>query len=164
MRRKLKNRVAAQTARDRKKAKMDTMEMTLAELQAQNKRLMEENNTLRQQSTKLVQENNQLKERLGQKADGVPIKKELESESAALGVSLQKEQIQALFQSTTRYVAFLLTLSLMTSSSCWTASPSKTEESYPAMPLDLSKKRPPQEPPKVQWWGPHQQNWTPSMN
>ena len=108
--RKLKNRVAAQTARDRKKAKMDGMEVNLTDLQDENKRLMEENRALRQQSQQLSSENRDLKERLGQATSGVVIKKETELESAALGVSLQKEQIQALFQLMTRYVAFLLTL------------------------------------------------------
>ena len=108
--RKLKNRVAAQTARDRKKAKMDGMEVNLTDLQDENKRLMEENKALRQQSQQLSSENRDLKERLGQATSGVVIKKETELESAALGVSLQKEQIQALFQLMTRYVAFLLTL------------------------------------------------------
>jgi len=165
MRRKLKNRVAAQTARDRKKAKMDTMEVTVSQLQAENKRLMEENNALRQQSVNLTSENQDLKKRLGQQATGgVVVKKEPESESAALSVSLQQEQIQTLFQLMTRYVAFLLTLSLMNSSSYWIPSHIKVEQSCVGTQTDPLKKTPPRKPHQVKWWGPQQQNWTPSMN
>lgn len=47
--RKLKNRVAAQAARDRKKAYMDDIETVLREAQEENARLLEENKQLREQ-------------------------------------------------------------------------------------------------------------------
>ena len=48
--RKLKNRVAAQAARDRKKQYMDELEEMVANLQSENKRLEQENTLLRQQT------------------------------------------------------------------------------------------------------------------
>ena len=45
--RKLKNRVAAQTARDRKKQRMDYLEEALAQLEAENKQLLLENDNLK---------------------------------------------------------------------------------------------------------------------
>ena len=45
--RKLKNRVAAQTARDRKKQRMDYLEEALAQLEAENKQLLLENDKLK---------------------------------------------------------------------------------------------------------------------
>ena len=63
--RKLKNRVAAQTARDRKKSLMSTLEIQVAQLMEENKRLHRENSTLKQKSGVLVKENAELKGRLG---------------------------------------------------------------------------------------------------
>lgn len=51
--RKLKNRVAAQTSRDRKKAKMDEMDLTI-------KQLYEENETLKLQFEHLTKDNEEL--------------------------------------------------------------------------------------------------------
>lgn len=48
MRRKLKNRVAAQSARDRKKARMDELEEQVMVLQAERNTLLEENRALRE--------------------------------------------------------------------------------------------------------------------
>ena len=56
-RKKLKNRVAAQTSRDRKKAKMEEMEHAIQELFYKNEELMKECKELRNMNKKLNEEN-----------------------------------------------------------------------------------------------------------
>ncbi|XP_026758006.2 X-box-binding protein 1 [Galleria mellonella] len=56
-RKKLKNRVAAQTSRDRKKAKMDEMEHRLQEFMEANKRLTSEVESLKALNERLLSEN-----------------------------------------------------------------------------------------------------------
>ncbi|XP_062822738.1 X-box-binding protein 1 [Anolis carolinensis] len=116
LRRKLKNRVAAQSARDRKKARMGELERQAIELEAQNQRLSEENRLLREEAQGLAAENQELRLRLaglhpsgaarGGAIVAASIKEEGEgggasspagpAESAALGLSvpLQKGQAQ----------------------------------------------------------------------
>ncbi|XP_059193810.1 LOW QUALITY PROTEIN: X-box-binding protein 1 [Centropristis striata] len=65
LRRKLKNRVAAQTARDRKKAKMGELEQQVLELELENQKLHIENRLLREKSSGLLTENEELRQRLG---------------------------------------------------------------------------------------------------
>ncbi|XP_032373017.1 LOW QUALITY PROTEIN: X-box-binding protein 1 [Etheostoma spectabile] len=65
LRRKLKNRVAAQTARDRKKAKMGELEQQVLELELENQKLHIENRLLREKSSGLMTENEELRQRLG---------------------------------------------------------------------------------------------------
>ncbi|KAK1892634.1 X-box-binding protein 1 [Dissostichus eleginoides] len=65
LRRKLKNRVAAQTARDRKKAKMGDLEQQVIELELENQKLHIENRLLREKSSGLLTENIELRQRLG---------------------------------------------------------------------------------------------------
>jgi hypothetical protein len=60
----LKNRVAAQTARDRKKQRMTELEEELAAAQARNEALAAENHNLRLSADSLLQENSLLKQRL----------------------------------------------------------------------------------------------------
>merc|ERR1712233_193793 len=71
MRRKLKNRVAAQTARDKKKAATDSMEQQLAEAKARlqesldaNALLIKTNTQLQVENANLQQKNNELQARL----------------------------------------------------------------------------------------------------
>merc|ERR1711974_193770 len=71
MRRKLKNRVAAQTARDKKKAATDSMEQQLAEAKARlqesldaNAQLLKTNTQLQMENANLQQQNNELRARL----------------------------------------------------------------------------------------------------
>ncbi|KAI1901058.1 hypothetical protein AGOR_G00056230 [Albula goreensis] len=65
LRRKLKNRVAAQTARDRKKAKMGELEQQVLELELENQKLHIENRLLREKTDGLLTENEELRQRLG---------------------------------------------------------------------------------------------------
>ncbi|CDQ83372.1 unnamed protein product [Oncorhynchus mykiss] len=65
LRRKLKNRVAAQTARDRKKAKMGELEEQVLVMELENQKLHVENRLLRQKMCGMVNENKELRQRLG---------------------------------------------------------------------------------------------------
>ncbi|XP_040432579.1 X-box-binding protein 1 isoform X2 [Cygnus olor] len=77
LRRKLKNRVAAQSARDRKKARMTELEQQVVELEEENQKLLLENQLLREKTCSLSLENQELRCRLGLDA----LKTEKESES-----------------------------------------------------------------------------------
>jgi len=183
LRRKLKNRVAAQTARDRKKEKMDTLEESLARLQEENKRLQSQNQSLQVQKSSLAQENERLRERLGVVAPPGSVslvKREPVStlESAALftGVGpLQKDLLtRESCQTAVNYSAWLLT-SLMcclassnksrpTPTSALSRFPLTTEEtmtsSQEVMTSSSQRKR---ASPRA-WWGPQQQSWNPAKN
>ncbi|XP_074868541.1 LOW QUALITY PROTEIN: X-box-binding protein 1 [Carettochelys insculpta] len=65
LRRKLKNRVAAQSARDRKKARMSELEQQVVELEQENQKLLLENQLLREKSRGLALQNQELCSRLG---------------------------------------------------------------------------------------------------
>lgn len=110
--RKLKNRVAAQTARDRKKQRMSELEEALASLQAKNAKLAAENDALRQSSSSLVDENSQLRKRLemptSEGAGGD--KSVVKSEPAVLSTPLQWEPTRTTFQLATYCVTFLALL------------------------------------------------------
>ncbi|XP_044754755.1 X-box-binding protein 1 [Coccinella septempunctata] len=63
-RKKLKNRVAAQTSRDRKKARIEQMESAITELCTRNETLMSQCENLKNMNEKLSLENAELKARL----------------------------------------------------------------------------------------------------
>lgn len=189
MRRKLKNRVAAQTARDRKKAQMDDLEGNLGVLDSKNKQLQLENSLLRKRNEALVQENKLLKERLQANTEGkqsvvvldhgycmdstntTPIKEEadIESpESAALNAPPQQELTRFFLA----LMSMVLTWGLTTSSSAFLASSTRRP---PAEPFSFSETTTRQEEPlclvtrkskrnSQDWWGPQQQSWNPSKN
>jgi hypothetical protein len=62
-RRKMKNRIAAQTARDRKKARMDNIEDAVQKLERQNRILAAENAQLRKQNAELMAKMNAIEQR-----------------------------------------------------------------------------------------------------
>lgn len=64
LRRKLKNRVAAQSARDKKKAKMDELEIIVKSLEKQQTHLADQNKLLHKGIKELQAENKELKEEL----------------------------------------------------------------------------------------------------
>jgi X box-binding protein 1 len=65
-RKKLKNRVAAQTSRDRKKAKMEEMESTIVALKEDNTNLQTRCDSLQEQNNRLVTKNTELEKRLAE--------------------------------------------------------------------------------------------------
>ncbi|KAJ8782690.1 hypothetical protein J1605_009889 [Eschrichtius robustus] len=82
LRRKLKNRVAAQTARDRKKARMSELEQQVVDLEEENQKLLLENQLLREKTHGLVVENQELRQRLGM--DALVTEEEAETKSDIL--------------------------------------------------------------------------------
>ncbi|NXD94683.1 XBP1 protein, partial [Chaetorhynchus papuensis] len=143
LRRKLKNRVAAQSARDRKKARMTELEQQVVELEEENQKLLRENQLLRERTCNLVRENQELRCRLGldalkteEEGDEFQVVKESQvdeirlvtgsAESAALRLRVPLQQVQAqqspfLIVSTWILVAVTLqTLSLISSWAFWT--------------------------------------------
>nr|XP_025837809.1 LOW QUALITY PROTEIN: X-box-binding protein 1 [Vulpes vulpes] len=82
--RKLKNRVAAQTARDRKKARMSELEQQVVDLEEENQKLLLENQLLREKTHGLVVENQELRQRLGM--DTLATEEEAETQTKGNGV------------------------------------------------------------------------------
>lgn len=145
LRRKLKNRVAAQSARDRKKARMTELEQQVVELEEENQKLLRENQLLRERTCNLARENQELRCRLGLDAlkteedegDEFQVVKESQvdeirlvtgsAESAALRLRVPLQQVQAqqsplLIASTWILMAGILqTLSLISCWAFWTA-------------------------------------------
>jgi len=64
MRRKIKNRISAQSARDRKKSKMQTLEKKIEVLSQDRHKILKENAVLKRQNEQIIQENSELKKRL----------------------------------------------------------------------------------------------------
>ncbi|XP_029019394.1 LOW QUALITY PROTEIN: X-box-binding protein 1 [Betta splendens] len=98
LRRKLKNRVAAQTARDRKKAKMGELEQQVLELELENQKLHIENSLLREQTNGLLTENEELRQRLG--LDTLDSKEEVQvllsnGNETGLGIGSSERSTQA---------------------------------------------------------------------
>ncbi|XP_040012366.1 LOW QUALITY PROTEIN: X-box-binding protein 1 [Xiphias gladius] len=98
LRRKLKNRVAAQTARDRKKAKMGELEQQVLELELENQKLHIENRVLREKTSGLLTENEELRQRLG--LDTLDSKEKVQvlfstGNEAGLGIGSSERSTQA---------------------------------------------------------------------
>uniref|UniRef100_A0A4W3HPD8 X-box-binding protein 1 n=1 Tax=Callorhinchus milii TaxID=7868 RepID=A0A4W3HPD8_CALMI len=191
LRRKLKNRVAAQTARDRKKARMSELEQQVIDLESENQKLEIENRLLHEKTHSLLTENQELRQRLGMEVlDPEKEKARVDemslaagsAESAVLRLCVPLQQVQA--QLSTRMIAStwiltaltLQTLSLIYSLGSWITliqkpcsdsvkrSPdrSQTWGNIPTPMVALLMV--PYQPPPLPLWGPHRQSWKPLMN
>merc|ERR1711963_555442 len=91
MRRKLKNRVAAQNARDKKRVKMEDMETDVERLRAHAKALEARNAQLVSENERLVAENKRLlsdaNARVGQEANGPLVVQQPPESAAGTGLS-----------------------------------------------------------------------------
>jgi len=192
VRRKLKNRVAAQTARDRKKQKMSELEDALAIMEAENKKLLAENANLKRSTNMLSKENVQLKDRLRSPATldckEEPCSNEMspvvvvtgkmpEPESAVLSCPQQKEQARAVLSLMTTHcltTAFII-VSLMHCLTFWmnftkacASKHTETKQNQPTQSsshtsiLSASLHSTEHDPDPTPWWGSHQRSWNPS--
>ncbi|CAK6440100.1 unnamed protein product [Pipistrellus nathusii] len=188
LRRKLKNRVAAQTARDRKKARMSELEQQVVDLEEENQKLLLENQLLREKTHGLVVENQELRQRLGM--DSLAMEEEEETkgdgarpvagsaESAALRLRAPLQQVQAQLsplQSSSPWILTVLTLQTLSLISCWASCSTWTQSCSSDVLLQTppawsssqrsTRKDPvPYRPPLLHPWGRHQPSWKPLMN
>ncbi|NWI08107.1 XBP1 protein, partial [Crypturellus soui] len=194
LRRKLKNRVAAQSARDRKKARMSELEHQVLELEEENQKLQLENQLLREKTCSLSLENRELRCRLG--LDVLKVESESEpqvvkesqvdeiklvtgsAESAALRLRVPLQQVQAqqspvLTASTWILMAMILqTLSLIScwafwmvwTQRCFSDTPVQSQRAWKSWRKTAAEKQIPYQPPPLRLWGPHQLSWRPLMN
>uniref|UniRef100_A0A3B4Y7P9 X-box-binding protein 1 n=1 Tax=Seriola lalandi dorsalis TaxID=1841481 RepID=A0A3B4Y7P9_SERLL len=188
LRRKLKNRVAAQTARDRKKAKMGELEQQVLELELENQKLHIENRLLRDKTNGLLTENEELRQRLG--LDTLDSKEKVQvllstgndaglgigsSESAALRLRVPPQQVQAqqsLNLKTSQWIQMVLTLQTMSLICYWAFWTSLTQSCSSSLVNRSARSRrccwseggTQYLPPHLRLWGPHQLSWRPLMN
>uniref|UniRef100_A0A3Q2NXK8 X-box-binding protein 1 n=1 Tax=Fundulus heteroclitus TaxID=8078 RepID=A0A3Q2NXK8_FUNHE len=188
LRRKLKNRVAAQTARDRKKAKMGELEQQVIELELENQKLHIENRMLREKTSGLLTENEELRQRLG--LDTLDSKTKVQtllstgndaglgigsSESAALRLRVPPQQVQAQQSpnlKTSQWIQMVLTLQTMSLICCWAFWTSLTQSCSSSLASRSARSRlcccleggTQYLPPHLRLWGPHQLSWRPLMN
>ncbi|KAJ8415357.1 hypothetical protein AAFF_G00423370 [Aldrovandia affinis] len=187
LRRKLKNRVAAQTARDRKKAKMGELEQQVLELELENQKLHIENRLLRDKTDGLLTENEELRQRLGLNTlETKEMVQVLESnvddvslvvgssESAVLRLRVPPQQVQAQQPpnlKSSQWILAVLTLQTLSLISClafWTSltqSCSSSAVSRSPRPCQSWWRPRPIHylPPHLRLWGPHQLSWKPLM-
>ncbi|NXS54706.1 XBP1 protein, partial [Brachypteracias leptosomus] len=194
LRRKLKNRVAAQSARDRKKARMTELEQQVLELEEENQKLLLENRVLRERTCNLALENQELRCRLG--LDALKTEEESESqvvkesqvdeirlvtgsaESAALRLRVPLQQVQAQqspFLIISTWILMAVTLQTQSLISCWAFWTVWTQTCFSNMLIQSPcawkscrkipvEKQIPYHPPPLPLWGPHQLSWRPLMN
>ncbi|XDV21310.1 hypothetical protein PO909_026425 [Leuciscus waleckii] len=191
LRRKLKNRVAAQTARDRKKAKMGELEQQVLELELENQKLHVENRLLLEKTSDLICENEELRQRLG--LDTLEEKEQVQvlesavsdlglvtgsSESAALRLRVPPQQVQTQQSPNLKTSPWILsalalqTLSLISCLVFWTSLTQSSssrqisqKHSKPSRSLSwLGVQESKYLPPHLRLWGPHQLSWKPLMN
>lgn len=119
-RRKMKNRIAAQTARDRKKARMDNIEDAVQKLERQNRNLAAENAQLRKQNAELMAKMNAFEQKYVATADGQinpPMNTPVES-AALINVLQPREQEVTLAELITLLCTYVTLICNESSTTC----------------------------------------------
>lgn len=174
MRRKFKNRVAAQSARDRKKVQMETQDKQIAELSCELSKLREENAQLRLQNEELVEENKSMKLQLlniETKCQQIDKKVESKNESrqpveyaSLISASLlKKQELTASHRWMMLFVGWLMLILTKSSISFKNLDKKSLKTTLLALLFHLEKNSR-HENPKLKWWGPQQNSWNPSKN
>nr|XP_026501416.1 X-box-binding protein 1 [Vanessa tameamea] len=164
-RKKLKNRVAAQTSRDRKKAKMDEMESRIKDCMDMNERLVSEVENLKALNERLLSENATLRsEAAARTVAGTPRPAESQPQ--------QKEG----HPTAIRAARLLLAMCLLSQTSSPISTLKSTSTHFTSLPTHFSKNliQALQQRLKIsklgtvesalkeiKWWGPQQSNWNP---
>lgn len=169
LRRKIKNRVAAQSARDRKKALLENLEDDNKILQSEIKTINRKNEELAKRNEELMKENEELRKRLeaqdnlshtNASCEGCR-KKESLGHASSINVSLpQRQDSQTLIILLMMPCIGLMILYLMSSLKAYRNLMMKskfltTECIVPSFKKNYQM---------TQWWGPHQKSWNPSKN
>ncbi|KAG6442137.1 X-box-binding protein 1 [Manduca sexta] len=164
-RKKLKNRVAAQTSRDRKKARMDEMEIQIKQFKEINDKLISEIESLKALNERLLSENTALRSEAATRT--VP-----DAQRPAESTPQQKEGHPAAI----RVARLLMAMCLLSQTSSLTSTPKNTWTHSINLQTPSSKKlmQVLQERLKMsqsgtlesalkelKWWGPQQSNWNP---
>lgn len=165
-RKKLKNRVAAQTSRDRKKAKMDEMEDRIKYFMDMNEKLTSEVESLKALNERLLSENATLR------SEAAAARTVAEAPRPAESIPQQKEGPPPAI----RAVRLLLAMCLLSQTSSHTSIPTSTLTPLLNLQTPSSKKlmQVLQERLKMtqsgklesalkdlKWWGPQQSTWNP---
>jgi X box-binding protein 1 len=166
----MKNRVAAQSARDRKKAKMDELEDTLKALAKERATLLRANEALSQRNRQLLSENNELKVQIANKEEPNESKSQNIAKAAfesAAFTSVRQQYGQTAFSIVPILISLLTMVSLSVAqknNSCFKCCPtalkscsySQTDAETPMECLIVNQRN------HQPWWGSHQKSWNPA--
>lgn len=167
-RRKLKNRVAAQSARDRKKVKMQDLEEYCSQLTKERNLLLNQNEALKLKNNSLEHENKELLRKLSLVLESKPKVSECSQlsdtiESAEFINDPQpKEQVSNLSRHSPTIVlplimlfVYMWTIQMKSTKFCINARKNCSTQALNAEIVSNMY--------ATKWWGPHQKSWNPAM-